>query len=39
VHLREIDWGVEWIHLAPDRDRLRVVVNAMMKFRVLAPRR
>jgi hypothetical protein len=30
--------GVEWIHLAQDRDRWRAVVNAVMKLRVLAPR-
>jgi hypothetical protein len=30
--------GVEWIHLARDRDRWRAVVNAMMNLRVLAPR-
>jgi hypothetical protein len=30
--------GVEWIHLAQDRDRWRTVVNAVMNLRVLAPR-
>jgi hypothetical protein len=30
--------GVEWIHLAQDRDRCRAVVNAVMNLRVLAPR-
>jgi hypothetical protein len=30
--------GVEWIHLAQDRDRLWAVVNAVMNLRVLAPR-
>jgi hypothetical protein len=31
-------WGVEWIHLAQDRDRWRAVVNAAMNLQVLAPR-
>jgi hypothetical protein len=30
--------GVEWIHLAQDRDRWRAVVNAVMNLQVLAPR-
>jgi hypothetical protein len=39
MDLREIGWGaVEWIHLAQDRDRLGVVVNAVMNLRVLAQR-
>jgi hypothetical protein len=39
MDLREIDWGgVEWIHLAKDRDRWRAVVNAVMNLRVLAAR-
>jgi hypothetical protein len=40
MDLREIGWGggVEWIHLAQDRDRWRTLVNAVMNLRVLAPR-
>jgi hypothetical protein len=39
IDLREIGWEcVEWIHMAPDRDRWRAVVNAVMNLRVLAPR-
>jgi hypothetical protein len=39
MDLRENGWGsVEWIQLAPDRDRWRAVVNTVMKLRVLAPR-
>jgi hypothetical protein len=39
VDLREIGWGgVEWINLAQDRDHWRVLVNAVMNLRVLAPR-
>jgi hypothetical protein len=30
--------GVEWIHLAQDRDHWLAVVNAVMNLRVLAPR-
>jgi hypothetical protein len=38
VGLREIGWGgVEWIHLAQDRDHWRALVNAVMSLRVLAP--
>jgi hypothetical protein len=39
MNLREIgSGGVEWIHLAQDRDRWRAVVNAVMNLRVMAPR-
>jgi hypothetical protein len=39
MDLREIGWGgVEWIHLAQERDRWRAVVNAVMNPQVLAPR-
>jgi hypothetical protein len=38
MDLREIGWGgVEWIHLAQDRDRWRALVNAVMNLWVLAP--
>jgi hypothetical protein len=35
---RLVGRGVEWIHLAQDRDRRRTVVNAVMNLRVLAVR-
>jgi hypothetical protein len=39
MDLEEIGWGgVEWIHLAEDRDRWRALVNAVMNLRVLGPR-
>jgi hypothetical protein len=32
---REIGWeGVDWIHLAQDRDQWQVTVNTVMKLRV-----
>jgi hypothetical protein len=39
MDLEEIGWGgVEWIHLAQNRDRWRALVNAVMNLWVLAPR-
>jgi hypothetical protein len=39
MYLREIGWGgVEWIHLAQDRDCWLALVNAVMNLQVLAPR-
>jgi len=33
--LRETGWeGVDWIHLAQDRDQWRVVVNTVMNLRI-----
>jgi hypothetical protein len=39
MDLVETGWGggVEWIHLAQDRDHWRVLVNAVMNFQVLVP--
>jgi hypothetical protein len=35
VGLREIGWeGVDWIHLAQDRDQWKVLVNIVMDFQV-----
>jgi hypothetical protein len=36
--LERLVGGVEWIHLAQDRDHWRAVVNTVMNLRVLAPR-
>jgi hypothetical protein len=38
IDLREIGWGgVEWIHLAQDRDLWRALVNTVKNLQVLAP--
>ena len=34
MDLREVGWGMNWIDLSQDRERLRAVVNAVMNFRV-----
>jgi hypothetical protein len=35
MDLREIQWvGVDWIHLAQDRDQWRDLVNTVMKLRL-----
>jgi len=34
MDLREVGWeGVDWIHMAQDRDLLRGLVNTVMKLR------
>jgi hypothetical protein len=35
---RLVGGGVEWLHVAQDRDRWWAVVNAVTNLRVLAPR-
>jgi hypothetical protein len=35
TNLREIGWkGVDWIHLAQDRDQWQALVNTVMNLRV-----
>jgi hypothetical protein len=41
MDLEEIGWGgegVEWIHLAQDRECWQTVVNAVMNLRIPGPR-
>jgi hypothetical protein len=39
MDLRETGWkGTDWIQLAQDRDRWRVLVNTVINLGVLAPR-
>jgi hypothetical protein len=34
MNLQEVGWGMDWIDLAQDKDRWRVLVNAVMSFPV-----
>jgi hypothetical protein len=34
MDLEEMGWGMDWIELAEDRDKLRTLVNAVMNLRV-----
>jgi len=34
IMFQEMGWGMDWTDLAEDRDRYRIVVNAVMNLRV-----
>jgi hypothetical protein len=35
IYVREIRWvGVDWMHLAQDRDKSQAVVNSVMNLRI-----
>jgi hypothetical protein len=34
IDLREVEVGIDWIHLAQDRDQCRALVNTVMNLRV-----
>jgi hypothetical protein len=38
MDVREIGWGVEWIHLAQDRNWWQALVKTVMNLQVLVPR-
>ena len=34
IYLQEMEWGMDWIDLAHDRDKWRALVNAVMYIRI-----
>lgn len=32
MDIQEVEWGMEWLDLVQDRDRLRALVNAVMNL-------